>query len=291
MTTHIAQLAAAHGPIDIDAAVRLGKFIEAAYNQFENASDVLNPAKIPQLPDGYTIVRTIQMKDFTLEPLGQLKFYGFIAKGGQPERQVIALRGTGDLVEWWNNLEFLPTSFTKIANGGKVGEGFFELYQTLQTMDPAHADAAPTPLLDCIDSDLPIVITGHSLGAAAATLLAADMAANHPNLHPELWTFASPKVGDANFAAMYNFHSTVSWRIYNLVDIVPKVPLDPFDEYQHVNTGYAINSTGVARWSIPCAHHLSTYLHMLSPQEPLDHNCQSATGKVKQVSSDASVQG
>jgi alpha-beta hydrolase superfamily lysophospholipase len=44
------------------------------------------------------------------------------------------------------------------------------------------------------------VICGHSLGGALATLLVADVTANTP-LKPQAWTFASPQVGDAIFAA------------------------------------------------------------------------------------------
>ena len=100
---------------------------------------------------------------------------------------------------------------------------------------------------------LPIVVTGHSLGGALATLLVTDLTANTP-LKPQAWTFASPNVGDAAFAARYGALSTVSWRIYNQVDVVPYFPVDIFDHYQPVTTGYAINSLGKAKWNLGCAH-------------------------------------
>jgi len=116
-------------------------------------------------------------------------------------------------------------------------------------------------------------VTGHSLGAALATLLVADLNANTP-LKPQAWTFASPNVGDAVFAARYAAMSTVSWRIYNQVDAVPYFPVDIFGNYQPVTTGYAINSLGKAKWSLGCAHALNTYLHVLSPATvPLDPAC------------------
>ena len=120
---------------------------------------------------------------------------------------------------------------------------------------------------------LPVVVTGHSLGAALATLLVADLTANTP-LKPQAWTFASPNVGDAAFAARYGGLSTVSWRIYNHVDVVPYFPMDISDSYQPVTTGYAINSLGKAKWSLSCAHSLNTYMHLLSPDTvPLDQAC------------------
>ena len=78
----------------------------------------------------------------------------------------------------------------------------------------------------------------------------------------------------ATFAARYGALSTVSWRIYNQVDVVPSFPVDIFDNYQPVTTGYAINSLGKAKWSLGCAHALNTYMHVLSPASvPLDSAC------------------
>ena len=42
-------------------------------------------------------------------------------------------------------------------------------------------------------------------------------------------------------AARYGALSTVSWRIYNQVDVVPYFPMDVSNSYQPVTTGYAIN--------------------------------------------------
>jgi triacylglycerol lipase len=117
------------------------------------------------------------------------------------------------------------------------------------------------------------VVTGHSLGGALATLLVTELNAT-TQLKPQAWTFASPKVGDAAFAACFGRLSTVSWRIYNQADVVPYFPADIFGSYQPVTTGYAINSLGKAKWSLSCAHSLNTYLHLLSPATvPLDPAC------------------
>ena len=47
-------------------------------------------------------------------------------------------------------------------------------------------------------------------------------------------------------------------------DIVPLAPIDLFGHYQHVNTGYPINSGDSTRVSLGCFHHLTTYLSVLS---------------------------
>jgi triacylglycerol lipase len=272
-------------------AVIWGPFIQAAYEQFTSQPGELSPATIENMPAGYELVRTIQMTDF-FGPEQSRVFYGFVAVGGVPKTAVVALRGTATATEWWDDLHWDLVPFDRVTNGGNVARGFFEIYGTFGTMAPgqqevtepsatfgidiAHAAAAglgADGLVADLDPGLPIVVCGHSLGGALATLLLADIAANTP-LKPQAWTFASPRVGDAAFAACYGRVSTVSWRIYNLPDVVPYFPVDVLDSYQPVTAGYAVNSLGHARWNLGCCHALNTYLHMLSPGTvPLGSAC------------------
>ena len=273
-------------PMNPATALTWGPFIQAAYEQFVSAPGQVNPAAITNMPAGYTLVRTIQMTD-SFGPVQSRVFYGFVAVGGTPTTAVVALRGTATTTEWWNDFQWDLVPFTQVP-GGNVAQGFWDIYNTFGTMIPGQQQSTPAPATFAADvaeaatgglaggvdpAGLPIVVTGHSLGGALATLLVADLTANTP-LKPQAWTFASPKVGDAAFAARYGALSTVSWRIYNQVDVVPYFPVDIFDNYQPVTTGYAINSLGKAKWSLGCAHALNTYMHVLSPASvPLDSAC------------------
>jgi len=273
-------------PMNPATAVTWGPFIQAAYEQFVSAPGQVNPAAITNMPAGYALVRTIQMTD-SFGPVQSRVFYGFVAVGGTPTTAVVALRGTATTTEWWNDFQWDLVPFTQVP-GGNVAQGFWDIYNTFGTMIPGQQQSTPAPATFAADvaeaatgglaggvdpAGLPIVVTGHSLGGALATLLVADLTANTP-LKPQAWTFASPKVGDAAFAARYGALSTVSWRIYNQVDVVPYFPVDIFDNYQPVTTGYAINSLGKAKWSLGCAHALNTYMHVLSPASvSLDSAC------------------
>jgi hypothetical protein len=267
-------------------AVTWGSFVQAAYDQYASDPGQANPAAIKNMPAGYTLVRTIQMTDF-LGPVRSRVFYGFVAAGGDPRTAVVALRGTVGAAEWWDDLHWDLVPFTQVSDGGKVARGFLDIYGTYGTMPPGQpqdagasatfaadvAEAAASGLGPGLDPTLPAVVCGHSLGGALATLLVADLAANTP-LKPQAWTFASPRVGDAAFAGRYGGLSTVSWRIYNQADIIPYFPVDAAGSYQPVTAGYAINSLGKAKWSLRCAHALSTYLHVLSPATvPLNPAC------------------
>jgi pimeloyl-ACP methyl ester carboxylesterase len=270
-------------------AVTWGPFIQAAYEQYKSDPSQVNPAEVANLPAGYTLVRTIQMTD-SFGPQETRTFYGFVAVGGNPEMAVVAIRGTASAMEWWDDMHWDLVPFTQVPNGGSVAQGFYDIYRTFGTMTPGRqevtrpaaafaadiAHAAADGLAADLDPAMPVVVCGHSLGGALATLLAVDMAANTP-LRPQAWTFASPQVGDALFAGCYGRLSNVSWRIYNQVDVVPYFPVDALDHYQPVTAGYAINSLGKAHWSLGCAHALNTYLHVLSSGTvPLDPACNPA---------------
>jgi triacylglycerol lipase len=267
-------------------AVTWGPFIQAAAHQFTIDQAQVNPATVSNMPAGYTLVRTIQMTDFMVTEQSRV-FYGFVAVGGNPKTAVVALRGTVTTMEWWDDFHWDMVPFTQVADGGNVAEGFLDIYKSFGTMTPGQAQPAVASanfardvaqavaggLAADLNPSLPLVVCGHSLGGALATLLVADLTANTP-LQPQAWTFASPNVGDAVFAATYGALSSVSWRIYNQVDIVPRFPVDVLDHYQPVNTGYAINSLGKAKWSLGCAHSINTYMHVLSPTTvPLDQAC------------------
>jgi pimeloyl-ACP methyl ester carboxylesterase len=271
-------------------AVEWGSFVVAAYDQYASDPTQDNPSSILNMPAGFTLTRTIQMTDF-FGPIRDRVFYGYVAVGGDPQVAVVALRGTTSPVEWWDDLHWRLVPFTEVSDGGRVAEGFFDIYRTFGTMTPGATAAAALPSVSFaaeiagaiadgaggLDPAVPTIVCGHSLGGALATLLAADLAANTP-ITPQVWTFASPRVGDATFAARYGGLTSVSWRIYNQVDVVPHFPIDLSDDYQPVTTGYAISSLGSARWSLGCAHALNTYLHVLSPSTvPLNPACAPTT--------------
>ena len=78
--------------------------------------------------------------------------------------------------------------------------------------------------------------TGHSLGAALATL-AWKRYSRHGNVHG-LYTFGSPRVGDRDFGKGLQ----LTYRFVNNKDIVTKVP--PPGEYRHVGCLKHINARG-----------------------------------------------
>lgn len=66
----------------------------------------------------------------------------------------------------------------------------------------------------------PIVMCGHSLGGAVASIAADQLRRNGVSV-AAVWTFGSPKPGDANFAADYTIPN---FRVFGPNDVVPALP-------------------------------------------------------------------
>lgn len=163
---------------------------------------------------------------------------GFLAQG--PDFAVLAFRGSDDLIAWVANLDALPAPW---RGGGKTHRGFAEALGTVwPRVEAALARTAG-----------PLFITGHSQGAALATLAA--------SLRPEaaLYTFGSPRVGDRGFAAAMRHRPGVAARYVNHRDIVCRVPSARLG-YRHVGEPHVIDRAGRVRQRRPRHRGLSELL-------------------------------
>ena len=84
--------------------------------------------------------------------------------------------------------------------------------------------------------DRPVFYTGHSLGAALATLAAARHAPT------ALYTFGSPRVGDADFVDSLKNISGIIHRVVNDEDIVATVPPHELG-FHHIGTPHRLVNT------------------------------------------------
>jgi triacylglycerol lipase len=196
------------------------------------------------LPAGYTPPVAIRMP-----PEGRplfldhdpLDIWGYITtKGGV---LYVVFRGTQFTSGWDFGQEWCEDALSlplQPFSHGHVHLGFYGAWKALRQ-----------PLLDTVtaaglDITKPKVITGHSLGAAIATLCWAD-------LDGDLMTFAGPRVGDPEFGtALWNGQTV---RIVNAPDIVPDVPTDP--PFRH--GGQEIKLNGPGEFDKVVAHSLTSY--------------------------------
>ena len=130
---------------------------------------------------------------------------------------VIAFRGTDSPSDWFTD--------------GRAYQGQFQCYPGHVHVGFAlHAESLWKWVQERVRIFVagPVWLTGHSLGGATATLLSHRLAAAGVTVAP-VYTFGSPRVGNASFAAGY---TQVQWRIVDSIDAVPHAP--PFFWYRHV---------------------------------------------------------
>ena len=294
-------------PLDPQNAIFYGTFVQAAYAMFLADDTNLRPDPAGKgVPDGWDVVAWITMKDFFLFREFE-KFYGILAKKNDDSNSyVLAMRGTEEAIEWYNNAFAFLTPFDRVPGGGYVHQGFMRIYDTIKvtrrvpvaaaaSTAAAAAPAAAQPAgsfaaqiaqvvgeqsasgrATALDQDVPadanVVVVAHSLGAALATLYVVDNMKNHTITNPLVCTFASPRVGDATFVGTFNGFGLTSWRIANVPDLVPNIPPDTWS-YRHVDALTLVDSSGQVQPTLACAHAITTYDHMLDATRPVDADC------------------
>lgn len=140
---------------------------------------------------------------------------------------IVAFRGTlapafteASILDWLQDLLVLPLAFDGLP--GKVHPGFYAAVESIlaDTLAEVQSQAA---------GGQNIYITGHSKGAPMATLfsyLLYNSGLVEQSQIQTVVTFASPNVGDGDFATAYNAVLSQS-RYLNNLDIVPWLPPTP----------------------------------------------------------------
>jgi predicted lipase len=293
--------------LDKSEALFYGRFVLAAYKMFKNQNpDPLRPAP-DGIPGGYELGAWIHMSDFLFDSK-EPKFYGIVVHEiKNPDSRILAIRGTEGAIEWIDDAAALPVPFRQVPSAGRVAYGFDKIYGSLKVVprplpqDKAiELEAAAAPLAGSFGEQLhqlasrresarrgralradearpsrPTVVTGHSLGSALATLFVMENDARRTFEVGTLCTFASPRVGNLEFARRFDQLPITSWRIVNSLDVVPKLPphIPMVLEYDHVDTEYSFRSSDFAKNSLLCWHAMETYLHWLDQNFALLPEC------------------
>ncbi len=123
-------------------------------------------------------------------------------------QQWVAIAGTDDPCDWLYNLDarLQPTPF------GRVHRGFLAYLEQIRSL--IESELIPS---------LPLHITGHSLGGAAASLLVPQLI-DHGKPVASLTTFGAPRAGDVNLQTLLNSFRMTYRRHVNNNDAATRVP-------------------------------------------------------------------
>ncbi len=170
---------------------------------------------------------------------------------------VLTFRGSQEIRDWYTNFNTKLRKFTIRREGqtaissykGRVHTGFFLGWASvekdvLKQIKHWQRQLQPGETLP------PLLVTGHSLGGALATMAVASLQDNNMNV-AGLYTFGQPRVGDLSFTRQLN--TTLANKVFRFInnnDVVPHVPPpfsihNPTRLYAHLGTVKYFNSKGL----------------------------------------------
>lgn len=143
---------------------------------------------------------------------------------------IVGFRGTIQKIQqWMSDLDTVKTHFSygnNLCNECEVHKGFYDRFKEIEeyTTDVVRYAYA--------EEKRPIYITGHSSGAAIATLFSMHL---HGLGIPisGVYTFGSPRVGNIAFTKAVQKSIPVFYRIVNQYDVVQIVPPSSFG-FHHI---------------------------------------------------------
>lgn len=142
---------------------------------------------------------------------------------------VLAFRGTvaTSLVNWWENLKFFQLPYNPNEYGAgvscpncQVHRGFLQSYQNLRQKTGFIDHAKNLLRNEC--KGCKVLITGHSLGGALATLAAFE----NWGTSVQFINFGSPRVGNTAFEQAFKGRiNSGATRVTHASDLVTRLPL------------------------------------------------------------------
>lgn len=162
---------------------------------------------------------------------------GFV--GADPVRSeiVVAFRGTKSVRNWVADLDFSTDSCEDLPvpddSDCKVHSGFNAAWNEIKDSLYSFVDTAKQTY-----PNYTVVVTGHSLGGAVATIATAHLRATGTPC--SLYTFGSPRVGNQDFVDFVAGQEGAQFRVTHASDPVPRVPptWSLLGKYRHLSPEY-----------------------------------------------------
>jgi triacylglycerol lipase len=167
---------------------------------------------------------------------------------------VVSVRGTeidnvwGAIVDWARNFQMKPKPDD---SGGLVHEGFMkdvaEVWNDIGAKQGLKSYLRPL----LASGTRTLWITGHSLGAAVATLVAERAVRDAGFAVRGVYTFGSPRVGDVKFKQNYETRglNAKTFRVVYDIDVAQR--LFPDAAYRHVGQFVFIDAAGHLHTNLP----------------------------------------
>lgn len=146
---------------------------------------------------------------------------------------VFSTRGSKNLPNWLANFDFIFVD-SDLVDGGKAHQGFSNAWNEMSAgvLETIKAALASHPSYS-------VIVTGHSLGGAVATLGGAAIRA--AGIPLDIYTYGSPRVGNDVLADFITAQAGGEYRVTRTNDPVPRLP-PIFTGYRHTSPEYWLES-------------------------------------------------
>jgi hypothetical protein len=270
--------------MDWNKGIQYAQLVNAAYSKFGGKA---------YTTPGFNEVATIYANDLAtdLNPARgtQRVIIGLILQAASGDA-VVAFRGTEGIKEWVQDAEFRDCSFEDVVSAsGRTEDGFTAMYKSMTIGNGTNVPVASGLSAALKQPVASLTICGHSLGGALASLFALDVAAHAaaaPFNDPVVYTYASPRTGNTDFATKYSQSISTTYRYVDNVDLVPKLPAPvPTLPYKHVCAQIEMDSLTLIPPRVRlqpnpvCWHILTSYIYLMSlssgatPPTPPEAEC------------------
>jgi len=199
---------------------------EALYNSKLAVLAYSNQDQIKWDELGLSLVKWIENKKSDTQ--------GFVATKGKTI--YVVWRGSESKKDFQNDASIDKVSF--LNDGEKVHIGFKYCWESV--LGDTY-DAIDTAIENLQDKTKDIVVCGHSLGGAVATLYAYSIKKHYPHYNVSSTTIGSPRVGNKTFKENYDKSDIDTLRIVHNNDLVTHTP---YIRFYHVNHQVRLDNNG-----------------------------------------------
>lgn len=178
--------------------------------------------------------------------------FGFVAFSKKNSEIVVSFRGSVNPQNW-----IVDFDIKKVRYNGTTSDVHAGFYYAWSRIQDRVVEQVVNASAMCGSSCSRVVCTGHSLGAAlsgfAALSLRTSASVTATGLAVSLHNFGMPRIGDDNFAALFDKTITESYRMVHNHDIVPHLPLRDWGFHHSSREVWdRINSTSGEDYYVVC---------------------------------------
>lgn len=186
------------------------------------------------------VSRALEARSASVTQRGDTMAYTALLGSNTSYDLAVVFRGSSTIRNWMTDLDIVTSEYP-YCPGCMVHTGFLRAYNSIQ--QPLESSVARM-----LSGARRVMVFGHSLGGALATLFAAAMLrAGTRNL--EVYTYGQPRVGNRPFAIWYDGWGRRHFRVTHHRDPVPHLP-PAYLGFDHVALELFYDSTNHSEYHV-----------------------------------------